>query len=80
MKSTLKYTPLMLLIQSEFGSAMKAADLLGIAYPTLYRWLTQRPERLLELTLHGGTEFNAQLLEQINRLIQIEGRERGGQC
>lgn len=70
----------MLLIQSEFGSAMKAADLLGITYTTLYRWLTQRPERLLELTLHGGAEFNAQLLEQINRLIQIEGRERGGTC
>ena len=59
---------------------MKAADLLGITYPTLYRWLTQRPERLLELTLHGSPEFNAKLLEQINHLIQIEGRERGGQC
>jgi hypothetical protein len=70
----------MLLIQSEFGSATHAAELLGITYTTLYRWLTQRPERLLELTLHGGTEFNTQLLEQINRLIQIEGRERGGQC
>ncbi len=70
----------MTLIQGEFGSSTRAAELLGINYATLYRWLTQRPERLLELTLHGGKEFNERLLTEINRTIQTEGRERGGQC
>lgn len=81
MKSESKYTPVMMLLRHEFGTATKAAEAMGVTYVTLWRYLRTKPERLMALALHSTSEtFTSQLVAEINYLSQITDREGGGQC
>lgn len=80
MKSESKLSPLTTLLRSEFGSVTQAAKRLEVSRATLWRWATRRPERLMELTLHGSDEFTVQLVHELNKLVQTTRRERGGKC
>jgi len=81
MKSESKYTPVMMLLRQEFGTATRAAKALGVSYPTLWRYIRTKPERLMALILHSTNDtFTVQLVTELNRLVQMNGREQGGQC
>jgi len=81
MKSESKYYPLTMLLRHEFGSVTKAAQLLEVSRVTMWRWMQSKPERLMELILHSSSDtFTTQLITELNHLIQVHKRERGGQC
>jgi hypothetical protein len=81
MKSESKYYPLTMLLRHEFGSVTKAAQLLEVSRVTLWRWMRESPERFMELILHSPSDtFTVQLVAELNHLIQLHKRERGGQC
>lgn len=74
-------TPLTKLLRAEFGSVMRAAELMEVSRATLWRYMVHRPERLLELTLYAeGETFHTDLIQELNRLNATERRERGGVC
>ena len=70
-----------MLLRNEYGSVTKAAQLLEVSRVTLWRWMRDKPERLMELILHSPSDtFTVQLVAELNHLIQLHKRERGGQC
>lgn len=70
-----------MLLRHEFGSITRAADALGVSRVTLWRFIRNTPERLMALALHSTNDtFTSQLIAEINHLMQMQGRERGGQC